>query len=525
MEARCYRCGGPFWRDRNGFYWCNTPACADEQLRYAIGFLHGGQTTLWYVPLPKQVLLETRVRPIASDGQSFNTLFAGAAGPGKGFSARRVMYRRALRFHGYEALILRKSYKELEQTHLRDMEREVLELQRHGVTVEFLRTDRLVKFPDTGALIQAGHLDDLADLEKYLSTNYDDIWVDEAAGFRPDVLLPVSTRARSTKLPILEAGGPWFTCVTNPGGPSSDLLQDFFITHTPDFDAFPTLRAIYDPRLWVYTEARLEDNPYLGPGYEAQLAVYDPDRYEQLRHANWDRRVGRFFSTWSPTKDGQPYHVRTVGLPTGADGHVAVDVVSALDWGRSSPGCVGWWALLPDGHVHRVCEWKFRDTDVPEVARYMRQLERDRGFRIRYRVADPAIFATGQGTAGGESIGEQFLQAGLVLRPGDHQRVFGWERVRTFLTPDATGVPWLTADPSCTYFIRTMGSAQQDPRDPEDTNAVDDHALDEARLFCMSRPAPTIHVPPPPAPGSVGAEVAELRAGLALPPRQWVRTR
>jgi hypothetical protein len=474
-----------------------------------------------YVPLPIQVEMERQHRPGESDGSAFNVLGGGAAGTTKSLFGRWSMYRRAMTLEGYEGLLLRRTFPELESTHLLRMEEDARRLNELGIGVEFRSAARIMRFPKTNALIKCGHLDDVNDLDKYLSTEYDDVVPDEASTFQPGPLFQVASRARSSKASVLAAGGPWFRPLTNPGGASARILADMFIHHTPNFELVPEARVHYDPRFWVAILSTLEDNPYLGAGYGAQLALThldNPVRYQQLRHADWTVLAGQFFSTWRETKAGAPWHVAEVdrsAVRTAEWGR-------SMDWGRTQPGCVGWWLILPDGHLHRVSEMKFQDKDVAEVAALVLARDKDLGLDLeqyRYSICDRALFAKTQDKLG-ESIAEQFAtidRGRLRFRPSVSDRQNGWERLRSFLRDDGTGHPWLTVDPSCRYFRRTLPLAQSDPVNPEDVDTTgDDHALDEARYFCMSRPSPYDRAAEVTYPeGSLGAEIDALRASAA----------
>lgn len=477
-----------------------------------------GAVTWLYVPLPKQCAFEEARRPSASDGSAFHVLYGGAAGPGKSHGARWSLYRKALLYPGYEGLLVRKTFPELEKTHLRAMGRESTLLQHCGVDCKFVASDKIMKFGN-GSLIECGHMDDAAALDKYLSTEYDDIVPDEASLFLPGPLLELSTRARSSKPNVLAAGGPWFRPVTNPGGPASRMLLDFFIDHTPAFDDFPPeFKAHYDPTMWVYIEGTLDDNPYLGPGYEATLSVAGPTRFRQLRYADWRVFSGQFFTTWRETLDGQPWHVQDVKF-RGSD----VSWFRSMDWGRSNPGCVQWWACLPDGHLHIAAELKFVDTDVADVVEAVKIIDNELGVQhVRYTVSDPALHNRSQET--GESIAETFARCGMPLLRGNNNRVLGWERLRNLLRPapdvlhpdgsiKERGQPWLTVAPRCRYGIRTMPLMQQDKSNPEDIDTdMDDHWCDTARYAGMSRPAPHRFSTPTYPKHSVGAALEELRA-------------
>jgi hypothetical protein len=459
-------------------WWCRTDACNALQRRYAIGAkARGGKKDAWrwlWLPLPAQVAVElVKARYVLS---------GGAAGPGKSTGGRFRRYRRAMRIQGYEGLIIRKTFPELEKTHLRRMAREAELFKAHGIPCEFVESKRLMRFPKTDAIIECGHMEDADAVAKYLSTEYDDIMVDEGSQIDPQPLLELSTRARTSKPQVIAQGGARFEVVTNPGGPAHQMLLDLFIDKSPDFDAYPALAALYNPADWVYVPAKLDDNPYIDPSYVASLAVLPKWRYDQLRHGDWRVFSGQFFSEWD-----ERVHVVDLVIPSG------VEWFCSMDWGYTAPGCVLWWACLPDGHYHIAHEWKFQRESVETVAAGIWQRNKQLGVgRLRYIVADPAIWAkTGHGR--GESVAETMLRFGLPMRKGDNDRVNGWMRLRALLRTDAEGQPWLTVSPDCRYGRRTMPGMQSDDKNPEDidTNG-DDHYCDAKRYGAMSRPSPTI---------------------------------
>ncbi len=429
------------------------------------------------------------------------------------------MYRRALSIEGYEGLLLRRTYGELEDTHLRKMAADESLLKGAGVAVEFRATAREMRFGATGALVKCGHLDDAADLEKHLSTEYDDIVPDEASRFPPGPLFQIAARARSSKVGVMEAGGPWFRPLTNPGGPSARRLVEFFVDHAPDFSAMPEAAVHYNPDLWRFVPSTLEDNPYLAEGYASQLAMShldNPVRYRQLRFGDWRVIEGQFFSTWRERVDGAAWHVRELDRSTVR----TAEWGRGMDWGRTAPGVVGWYLLLPEGRLHRVAEYKFIDQDIPDVAKEIRRIDHALGLdpeQYRYSVCDRALFGKGSAQDTGEPIAEQFARLDgqwLRFRPSISDRMNGWERCRSWLRADELG-PRFTVDPSCRYFIRTIPMGQSDATNPEDLDLVDDHAMDEWRYFVMSRPAPWGRPDVPVYPvGSVGAEIEQIRADL-----------
>ena len=105
-------------------------------------------------------------------------------------------------------------------------------------------------------------------------------------------------------------------------------------------------------------------------------------------------------------------------------------------------------------------------------------------------VADPSMFAT----SGGPSLAERMAREGVLMRPGDNRRVAqrgsmgGWDQLRARMRGDGE-VPMLYVFQTCRDFIRTVPALQHDPDRMEDLDtAAEDHAADEARYACMSRP-------------------------------------
>jgi hypothetical protein len=180
----------------------------------------------------------------------------------------------------------------------------------------------------------------------------------------------------------------------------------------------------------------------------------------------------------------------------------------SLDWGSARPFSVGWWAVsdgelqdIPRGALVRYREW-YGSTGKPNEGLRMTAEEVAQGIAQReagdpkpenglHGVADPAIFSSD----GGPSIAERMARSAKVFfRPADNARVSrqgalgGWDQVRARLRGDETG-PGLLIFSTCRDLIRTLPALQHDPDRPEDVDSDgEDHAPDELRYACMSRP-------------------------------------
>ena len=62
---------------------------------------------------------------------------------------------------------------------------------------------------------------------------------------------------------------------------------------------------------------------------------------------------------------------------------------------------------------------------------------------------------------------------------------------------DGSGYPRMYVFSGCRAFIRTIPLLLYDAQRPEDLDSsLEDHAADEARYFCMSRPVRALYEPP-----------------------------
>lgn len=503
---------------------CANEACWTRQLASAmiVTLSAAGAKTLGVqpgrqclnVPLPSQVVFE--------DAPARNILWGGQAGPGKSHGVRWWLYKRSLATPNHKALLLRETHDELRKTHLRDMEQEVPLLGgvfRQGPPAQ-------AYFPATNAYIDCGHMADAAAIRHHLGTNYGAIVAEEGSQYplTEDGVSPLgelSTRAREiyrdTHGNLVQ---PIFIVPSNPGGPSSTFLLDFFIDHTPDFDVYPALKKVYDPARYSYLPATLDDNPYMDPEYESiTLAILPKWRYLQLRHGDWHVFSGQFFSRFRPD-----HHVRDLGTPSG------VQWFRSLDWGFNAPGATIWWAVLPDHRLYIRNDLKFQQDDEPEVATKILARDREHGIRqVAYTAVDPSIFNQTGATHKnkgfiGKSIAATLSHYGVPVIAGDNDRVNGWKRCQSLLRDAPDGVPWLVVHPDASYLTRTIPAARSSKLNPDDVDTHgDDHALDAWRYGAMSPATPAIGAGPArPGQGSVGDLIAQAKK-LAAKGRRALR--
>ncbi len=482
--ARCSWCGGPFVKGEvvDASVWlCAKEACWSRQVKHAmVVSLKGGKKHCRFVPLPRQV---EAIEVVQDPNGPTYLLIGGAAGGSKSRGVREIGHTFCLKTANSRVLLLRRTYKELDQTHLRDVELEAPEMGAVAVP-----SAKVVRYPN-GSVMQFGHCETAADATNYLSAEYDLIIFDELVTFEETMFLLISSRARSTKKGIV----PKVIAGTNPGGPQSHWVRSRFIDHTVDRDQYPD----YRPEEWAFIPSKLEDNPDLDQQYERKLLALPPELRKAYRDGDWDIVPGQYVPEFrrathvSPAKNqegvSEPCHIT---YPR------EWPRVLGMDWGFVKKGVCGWWVVTPEGHLYREAEYVFDRTTAFAVGQEIARRTKDAGLtKIKYLVFDTAMEIpqndTGESTI--ETVRRGLRAGGLSIatRQADKDRINGWQRVRHWLKLAPDGQPWLASSPLCAYFNRTIPSLVSDETKPEDVDTNgEDHAADETRYVLMSMPMP-----------------------------------
>lgn len=353
--------------------------------------------------------------------------------------------------------------------------------------------DKMWRAPD-GARLRFAYLERDADADAYQGHSYSRVYVEEIGTFPSrDPLQKLMATLRSG------AGVPvGFRATGNPGGPGHQHVKARYIDPAP-----MGWEVITDPNgiQRVYIPSRVSDNSYLGPDYVQRLkASGSAELVKAWLDGDWSVVQGAFFDCWS--------HDRHVVPPFAVPADWAR--FRSMDWGSAKPFSVGWWAIVPDDYEHgsavlprgamvRYREWygasgpnvglKLTAEDVAKGI-----AERDGGDKIEYGVLDPAAFAAD----GGPSIAERMAVATrnkVFFRRADNRRVGvrgalgGWDQMRARMVGDGDGRPMIYAFSTCLDSIRTIPALQHDQTRAEDVDTEgEDHAGDEWRYACMSRP-------------------------------------
>jgi phage terminase large subunit len=308
-HVACCFCQKPLKRDRLNpdhpdLGWkpwlCWSPTCWTRAMEWGVAVLEGKTTRLLFGPTPKQVMFAEHTR------RTTNTLFGGAKAVAKSYGLRWLAYNRCLRIPNLRVLLLRRTYGELEISHLLDMPLEAELLKPAGAT--YRSAAREMSFGNN-ALIRAGHCETDADVAKFLSSQWDIIIFDEIVTFSLQQFMAISSCARTAKPQVITDGGAQIWAATNPGGRGARWVKEFFVDKQVDTAEFPH----YNPDHWGFVQGWLDDNPYMPPEYRQQLENLPPTMRRQFLYGDWDAFDGQFFH-WESRKDGHPWHVADLGL-------------------------------------------------------------------------------------------------------------------------------------------------------------------------------------------------------------------
>lgn len=394
--------------------------------------------------------------------------YGGAAGGGKSDALLMAGIIACLSFPGCNVGYFRREYPQLEGPGGAIM-------RSHQLLTGLARwngTSRRWTFPN-GSVLQFCHVKDEKDVYNYQSQQFDLILLDEATQFTRFQYRYLRTRNRAT-VPGVK---PFTALATNPGNVGHMWFKEEFVTIGPP--EVPHRVKVEDgEEVHIFIPARLDDNQALlerDPDYRKRLEAQPEVIRRQLLEGDWDIADGIAF----PEFRRDLHVIEPFEIP---DDWIRF---RALDWGYSRPYCVGWYAIDYDGRLYKYRElygWGGQPDvgtkeDPEEVARKILELEQ--GEKIRYGVADDAIFGAKQDNS--PSIAEQFARAGVIWTPvgkGPRSRIQGKLELHHRLKPREGELPMLVFFNTCVHTIRTLPSLVLDPRNPEDVDTnQEDHCL------------------------------------------------
>ena len=404
--------------------------------------------------------------------------YGGARGGGKSWAVRTKAKLLAFRYPGIKILIVRKTYKELQNNHIEQLTAELAGFAKYN------RSDKMFRFPN-GSTISFGYCANEGDLGQYQGAEYDVVFIDEAGQLQESWIRKINLCVRGTN------GFPKRTYYTlNPGGPGHAYFKRVFVDRNFNPDE--------DPDDYFFIQAKVEDNKALmdtQPNYLRELENLPPTLRAAWKDGRWDVYEGQFFEDFRDVpehyKDRRWTHViEPFEIPDGWT------ICRSYDFGYGKPFSCAWWAVDYDGTIYRIMElygctqtpneglkWT-PDQQFLEIRKTETQHPWLKGKNI-LGVADPAIWDASRG----ESIADTAARYGVYFTKGDNERIAGWMQCHYRLQFDEDGYPRMYVFNTCRAFIRTIPLLIYDEHKVEDLDTtMEDHVADEWRYFCMSRP-------------------------------------
>lgn len=464
--------------------------------------------------MSQQVALGLHTKQIhAFTSKATEILYGGAAGGGKSHLMRVASINWCLEIPGLQVYLFRRIFDDLVKNHVEGPSgyRALLAPWVDSGDVEIIESE--IRFKN-GSKIHLCHVQQEKHRFKYQGAEIHVLLIDELTLFTDKIYRFLRNRVRMTgiKLPEhYEGMFPRILCGSNPGNIGHLFVKRTFIDGVEPM----VIRRTSDAEggmLRQYIPARLDDNPSLkesDPTYEARLSGLGSESLvKAMKDGDWDVIDGAFFDNWS----NERHVIDRFRVPA------EWTRFRSMDWGYAKPFSIGWWAIadgrygpFPRGSLIRYKEWYGAKLDdrgrvVPDVGLRKNveevrdeMIRRSEGEEFAYTVCDPAMWGTQSGPSPAETLYNETGEGIKLLKKANNARVGtanasgGWDQLRARLTGqmcnDGEKRPLIYFTKNCVDSIRTIPAMVHDEVRIEDINTdQEDHAADDVRYACMSRP-------------------------------------
>lgn len=432
-----------------------------------------------------------------------NVGFGGSRGGGKSFAVRLKAVLACLKYPGFTAMIVRKTYPELVANHVEPL-KQLLRVGAPDSVATYNKSDKELRFIN-GSKILFRYCDKESDVDRYQGTEVDFLFLDEATQLSEQQMKQLTACVRGTN------GYPKRTYMTmNPGGVGHQWVKRLYIDKKYEDGE--------NPEDFSFIQSSLFDNKALmaaDPAYLARLEALPPKLRDAWLFGRWDVFTGAYFEEFRATPDPQKCHDAGISEEQALREHRFTHVIEpfdipadwkiyrSYDWGYGKPFSCAWWAVCGDtprgdgdGCAYRILELYGCTSTPNEGVKWSNKQQFDRIAEIEAEhpwlkgrtiqgVADPSIWDGSHGI----SAAEEAEKHGLWFEPGENSRIAGWMQCRERMKFDENGKAMVYFFSGCKAIIRTIPLMMFDEHKPEDLDSdLEDHACDEFRYFCMMRP-------------------------------------
>ncbi len=388
------------------------------------------------------------------------TAYGGARGGGKSWALRRKLILLALEYHGISILLLRRTYPELRDNHIRPMLAELCDL------CSYTDSRKTFEFP-CGSRIRLGYLDSESDVLQYQGQEYDIIALDEATQMTEYQFHTLKGCLRGTNSFPKRM---YITC--NPGGVGHGWVKRLFIDRI--------YREGENGEDYSFIQARVYDNEILlkeNPDYLDQLKSLPSSLRGAWLDGDWGQFEGQFFREF----DENLHTVDCFEIPQSWAKYCAIDygldMLAAL-----------FVAVDEKGNAYVYDEIHKEGLIVSEAARLIKEKRQN----VRFYTAPSDLWSRQKDS--GKSIAELFGENGVYLTKLVSERIDGWMCLKELMMPyeDEDGVRQsrLKIMRCCTNLIRCLPLLMHHKTRTGDV-ATQPHAIthapDALRYFAVSR--------------------------------------